>query len=531
MAKVLRTAALVVGAVALVATGVGAFAVAGSALAITAASVASIAGTTATALSLGSALTVRRPTNERQGLQLGFKIDPSGPLTYVVGRTAVGGTVLHRETYGTDSHYQSVFVTLGIGPVHAIETLLADRAAVAFSGTSAVGYYNKWLWSDRQVGATPEADALGHGVTSPPFGSIPPTVPGWGASYKLSGHAAVSLTFLFDTKARRYANGIPTPAWVVQGNLLWDPRLDSTFPGGVGPCRRTDPATHVYSETPALHGLKWRLGIYQNGKKLMGVGAPIDLIDVTRIVEAANIQEANAWKVGGELNSEMDRWEALKLIEQAGGAEPVANGALMSTLQRMPRVPIGTIAGDDLADGALSVPGGRARRERLNGFRARYRSEAHGWEIVPINIVQIADYITADGGERTGSADFALVQDKDHAAQLAAYEIYDSRELLPIELPLKPRFIGYRLGDCLTVDIAELGLVDQDVVVRGRRIDPQTGVVTLRLATETAGKHAEALGMTGVAPPVPTLTYDPPDVAAPSGTDWSVEGGVIDADL
>lgn len=524
MSKALRTAGMIVGAVALIAAGVGP--VAGSAaLAATASSVASYATLAATALSTGAALTAKAPTNERQGLQLSFKIDPGSPIPYVIGRTATGGTIVHRETFGTDNHYQTFFVALSLGPIAGIDERLIDRASIAFSGTSALGYYNRWMWQDVQLGATPEPRALGHGITSPPFGSIPAQVPGWSGQHRLSGYAAASISLLFDTKARRYQNGEPLPAWVLRGNLVWDPRLDSTYPGGAGPCRRDDPSTWVYSETPALHGLKWRLGIFHNGKKVMGIGAPADLIDIASIVEAANVQEANGWKVGGELNSEMDRWEALKLIEEAGGAEPIPRGGRMATLQKMPRVPVGTISAADIVE-ARSIPAMKPRRERINGYRARFRSEAHGWEMIPIDIVQVPDYVAADGGARTGSSDFALVQIADQAGSLAAYKIFDSREIGPIELVLKPRFMGYRIGDCLAIDAIETGLSGKLLIVRGRSINPGTGEVTMRFETETPEKHATALGQTGAVPPVPTLTFDPDIPAAPAAADWQVEGGV-----
>jgi hypothetical protein len=532
MSKMLRTAGMVVGAAALIATGVGAVAGAAAAAKIAGAiGVSSLAKLAATAsvisagLGAAGSLTAKPPTNERQGLQLSFKIDPGAPIPYAIGRTAVGGTVVYRETYGTDNHYQTYFVALSLGPIAGIDQRLIDRAAITFAGTSALGYYNRWMWQDVQLGALPEARALSHGIASPPFGSIPAQVPGWSAQHRMSGYAAASLTMLFDTKARRYQNGEPLPAWVLRGNLVWDPRLDSTYPGGSGPCRWNDPATHVYSETPALHGLKWRIGVFHNGKKVMGVGAPIDLIDVASIVEAANVQEANGWKVGGELNSEMDRWEALKLIEEAGGAEPIPSGARMATLQKMPRVPIGTIRAADIIE-ARSIPAMKPRRERINGYRARFRSEAHGWEMIPIDIVQVADYVTDDGGERTGSGDFGLVQNADQAGSLAAYKVFDSREIGPIELTLKPRFIGYRLGDCLSMEADETGLSGKLLIVRGRSIDPETGRVTMTFETETPEKHPAALGQTGAVPPVPTLTFAPDVAPAPSVSGWDASAFV-----
>jgi hypothetical protein len=549
MAKALRTVAVISAAVALTATGVGAAAGLGlgisAATAATASSVATYAGiASAVAGGLGQALT--KEQNERAGQQLQFKINPGGPLSYVAGRVAVGGRLVHRETFGTDSSYQTQFVDLGTGgPYDAIEAFTADRATIPFSGTSALGYYANWMWSDRQVGLTPEPRALGSGVTNPPYGTAGP-VPGWGAAHKMSGHAAASITYLYDTKGRRYGQGEPQPAWVVRGAKVYDPAQDSTYPGGSGPCRWADPSdtaahaaarrTWVYSTSPALHGLMWRLGIWQRDEtnpaaryqKVMGIGAPIDLIDLPAILHARNVQLANGWTIGAEITSDQDRWAVLKMIEEAGGCEPIANGALMSTLVKAPRVPLRTITAADLADGMLSAPAMRTRSERINGYRAKFRSEPHGWEEVPIDIVQMPAYVAADGRARTGSGTFSYVTDPDQCAELAAYQILDSREIDGITVPLKPFAVAYRLGDCLTLDLPEIGLEAREVIVRGRQVDPATGIVTLTCRTETAAKHPAALGLTGETPPTPTLTAPPDVIAPPSAGSWALAATSVD---
>lgn len=491
-----------------------------------------------------AAATAKKPVNQRQGIQTQFKIEPNGPIPYVLGRTAVGGTVVHRKTYGTDNHYKTYFVALsGAGPVKSI-SFTADRAATTFTGTKADGFYHNWMWQDQQLGVSNEAAALTGGVVDPPFGTAGP-VPDWGASYKMSGYAAAGWSLLFDTKARRYANGEPLPGWVVEGVKVYDPRLDSTYPGGSGSCRWADPsditghaaakATWVYSETPALHALMWNLGRWDRDeddpsatyKRVVGVGASIDLVDVAAYVTAANVQEANGWKVGGQLDSSMDRWTALKLIEEAGGSEPVANGALLSTLINAPRVSAGTVTEADLADGALSISTIRPRRERINGYRARIRSESHGWEMVDLDIVQVSTYVTADGGERTGSGDFALVQDPDQGAELAAYKVFNARESPPIVLPLKPKWVGARIGDCLTLNLPQAGLNNQDCIIRARSLDPATGIVTLTFITETADKHTAALGLTGTVPPAPTLTIPDGLIGTPDSADWAATGETL----
>src|SRR3546814_3672862 len=67
-----------------------------------------------------------------------------------------------------------------------------------------------------------------------------------------------------------------------------------------------------------------------------------------------------------------------------------------------------------------------------------------------------------------------------------------------------PRLRAYRPGDCLHLDLPQLGL-DTDAIILNREIDPGTMTVKLTLMGETPAKHAYALGETGVAPPTPAL--------------------------
>src|SRR3546814_19119532 len=104
------------------------------------------------------------------------------------------------------------------------------------------------------------------------------------------------------------------------------------------------------------------------------------------------------------------------------------------------------------------------------------RLESHGWEVVPLDAVRVEEYVTADKGRRTREIDYQLVQQADQAAELAAYDIVNAREFGPVTLPLKTRWMGYRPGDCLTLDIPELGLSSQAANNTRRSIDPATGV-------------------------------------------------------
>jgi hypothetical protein len=519
VAKALHTAATIVGSVAAVVASVAMFIPGGQPVAAVAALVAAGAGLVAAATSF-----FMKPPSLGGGTSTDWKADPDAPLPYIVGRTATGGYIVQQDAYGDNRKYQFFVTAMSIGPVQEIEPLLVDNVSTSFDGTgAAIGYYNTLLWRHTQLGALPESAAM------LPFHTGP--WPGWDSTSKLSGLAAEILELKYDVKGdHNFRNGVPKTLRVVKGVKVYDPRLDSTYPGGSGSCRALNESTYVYSENPWLHALTYALGRFQNGKRVFGIGMALAAINVPAIVEAANVADANTWKAGGEILSTDNKWEALKSLAQAGGGVPIQMSAQLSCMVNTPRVSLATIKRADLA-GDASVVGTRARRERVNGIVPRYRSESHDWEVVSGAVVRNTAYVTVDGGERTKELEFPLVQQVNQAAQLARYEIENAREVGPITLQLKPVWIGYKPGDCLTVDIDELHLGGpKTCIVIARSLDPGTGIVTLTLVGETASKHSAALGQTTTAPPTTTTTA--PDlsvVAAPGAGTWAVAATSITA--
>lgn len=537
--KTIRTAAMIVGAAAAIIATAGAAAPAFAA-AFTAATGATMATVSAIALgaslvSTAAAMTMKPPGTSTEGRPEQFKADPQAPVPYIMGRTLAGGYIVHREEFGgevsdIENPYQAfAIIWSGGGPVQEIESFTVDRTAVSFDGSGAVTTSDyvrdgdPYMWLKTQLGACPESAAL----------SLPApldTLPNWGAGYKLSGYAAGLWGLRFDKKAKIYASGVPRPGAIIKGVKVYDPRLDSTYPGGSGSCRALNESTYVYSENPWLHALTFALGRWQNGKRVLGIGMAVAGIVVADYVEAANVADANGWTIGGTISSGDDKWNAVKMMAQAGGGEPIRMAAKLGCMVSAPRVSLATVTSADVI-GKGSVVATQPRRSRINGIIPRIRSEEHGWEVVPLDVVRPSTYLIEDGEERTRERDMQLVQDKDQASELAAYEIVNSREFGPITLPLKTRFLGYKPGDCLTLDIPELGLNDQPAIVINRSLDPMSGTVTLELKSETPAKHDFALGRTGVAPPTPGLTPpDITDVSAPVAGDWEATGGVVESD-
>ncbi|MGK2287299.1 phage tail tip fiber protein [Pedomonas sp. V897] len=518
MSKVVRTAATIVGAVALGAIGVGAIAAAAAGPGYVATSVAGVSMSTWTGLAAGAGLVsmatgLTAPKPSVSGSPTKFMADPQAPIPYAIGRTMNRGNIIYQKTHTSpgkvpNDRLTMVVILSGGGPVQEIEAFYANKALVSFSSAgAATGSFADYMWQRRQLGQCPEPAALSvsSGDGSPP--------PGWSSAHKLSGYAAAIWTLRWDSKGEKFPSGVPEPGWVGKWVKVYDPRLDSTYPGGSGPCRPLQESTYVWSRNPFLHGLTWCLGRWQNGKRVLGMGVPIDGIDVAAFVEGANVADANGWRAGGVVYSTDSKWQVLKQMLQAGGGEPIRQGAKISCIVNAPKVSLATVTTNDLA-GECRVAATQSRRDRINAAIPRYRSEAHDWEIISADKIRVQQHIDEDGGERCREIDMPLVQvetgqSNAQPGQLARYAIENSREFGPIVLTLKPRWMGYRPGDCITVNLPELRLVNQACLVLTRSLDPQTGIVTLTCRSETAGKHAFALGQTATPPPTPGVASEP----------------------
>lgn len=536
MSKALKTAGAIIGGIALVATGIGAVALAagttlGVAGSIAAAGTYALAGvqlSTLTAIGtglafLGDATAKPLKVGGVAGSQVDFAADPNAPIPYPIGRTGTGGRIIYATT-GEAKNRNILYCTVlgGGAPHNAITGFKANDEEVVFGPLQQAigGTYANRMWQNRQLGAMP----------SPAFGppnTLDPAVLGeWTPAHKLSGYAASWYVLGYDQKT--YATGTPKAVWTIEGACVYDPRLDSTFPGGEGDHRIDEPGSWTWSENPWLHALAWSLGRYANGVRVLGIGASPALIDIAAVVENANVADANDWKVGGVVYSNDSKWDVLKAMCQAGGGRPVQLGASITFLVNTPRVSLATLTSDDLV-GGYTVQAAQSVRGRPNQIIPKCRSEAHGWEIVACGPVKVAAYVTADRNRlRSREVTYPLVQDPKQVAQLAAYDLVNAREFGPVTVACKPAWMGYRRGDCITVNVPDLGMNGQKALILARTIDPMSGDVSLTLQSETDEKHDFALGRTASPPPVPGLTGRDLTPPAPAVDEWSVAMGLVD---
>ena len=473
-----------------------------------------------------------RPDVPSSGTTLDFKPDPKAPIRGAMGYTALGGNKVFQATWGYKRVAMSLGVALSLGPIDQVPRFEADGATVTFSGpqSEATGFYAADMWQRTTLGLPGDAALLP--PTGLKYGN--PGLTGWGTQ-----HAAPQTAFSFWTMVLAknpedrdvFTNGVPDPRWIGRWMKLWDPRKDSTYPGGSGPQRRDDWRTWEWSESPYVHALAWCRGHYKlnldgtidRTKRIAGIGAPDTAIDIPAFVEGMNVAQANAWTISGEWSTSDGKFQTLLAMLQAGGGEPISRGAQISVMVNAPRVATYTYTRDDLI-GQAEIRPLTPRRERKNTIVPRYKSEANGWQYVPAGEVTSSVYRDEDRGEpRSLEIEYTHVRSAKQAGQLAAYDLANLREGLTATLPSKVHLMHVHPGDCITVDVPELALAGQKFVVRRATMNHQAASVTLELRSESDGKHAWALGQAAQPAPSPSLSaVDPKYVPPPAPGDWTV---------
>jgi hypothetical protein len=510
VSKVLKIAAVVVGIAAVIVTGGAALGLLPAvipALGISTALLGTILSVTATVLGLAAGLLAKPPKLGSTGQQLDFRADPASGEPYVVGDAMIGASIVHQASWGSKNKNLGMIGVLSLGPIMAYDGLYADMTQISFSSGNATGYYHNFLYNVTQLGAQPESAALTPGVAG---------MPDWGSTYKLSGLAAQALVLVADVdNGKVFSGGAPKLTNRIRGVLAYDARLDSTQPSGSGTQRALTESTYVYSENPWVHAETWALGRWQNGVRVIGPGLAPAQIDFASFMQAATIADTNGWKISGQVMSTDPKWDVLKAMCQAGGGVPMPTAAHLSCMVNTPRVSIFTITENDVK-GAVTAPQMLTRRQRLNGAIPRYRSSSHGWEIVPADAVRNSTWLAADGGvASTKEFEFALVADQGdgnglkQAAQLAAYEVGNSRERGPISVELSWLWAQYKVGDCGTLNLPSANLSSQKCVVIGRTLNASRNSVTLEFRTEDDTKHTWALAQTGAVSTSPVVVQTP----------------------
>lgn len=509
--------------------------------AATAATVATITAIGASiALSTASMALFGPKVPKTQMSRLNVSLDPSTPRKAVFGTTAMPLDLRYHESSGTDQEYVDYIIAVAAHKVASItEIWFEEKQAWTLAG-GVTGTYSGYLTvAVRTEGTAGNYISINGGTK-------------WGSSRRLTGCAYLHLRIKRtgnDKKAESpLVGGLPSRVTVIgDGAPLYDPRKDSTIPGGSGSHRATDQSTWgAYTnaddtDNPALQLLWWLLGWEINNKLSVGCGVPYTRIDMESFITAANACDENVtlaiggtqkrYRTSGTASDADDRMEIINnLLASMNGTLRDNGGKLTVTAMK-----------NDLADYVLTFNEGdmlgefdwqqtRGLTENYNIARGRYVDPSAN------SLYQMVDYpevgfAAPDGIERVMSLDLPYVEDGRRAQRIAKQVLQRNQYRGMFSTTFNAKALGCQVGDVVRVSLEALGWSNKlfRVVSQEIRFD---GQVPMALVEENAAIYAwDADDVAPIAPTAPTI-YNPLnspfilgiDVAGTTA-EWS---GVID---
>lgn len=498
--------------------------------------------------SMGASMLMKPPSLPSAGVQVSLQpAGPNAPLPIVFGRTGVQGFITYREAYPDAVHNSSknnklCFETvLSVGPVKSISNYTLTGHAIGWdrdptrlgnsTGVSICRFVNGFdpkssVWKD----GVRAAFILGEHNDNRNLRSITGDayLPHVSAIHGMAGLARIVQVFELDgSKNLRFPSGFPDkPQAVVEGVYAYDPRQDSTFPGGMGSQRIDQPSTWGWTENPYIAALAYALGRNgPTGQKMWGIGADPDDIDLPAFVHGANVADANGWKIGGLVTTDDSKDAVLSNLLVAGAGQYLP-GPQISCFVNEPKVSTFTLRQSMLV-GDQVIRATRPMKGRFNRILVKYREPNSNHEIVTGQEVSDAGFIAADGGLRTTETTYPLIQQATQAHQIAAYELVNGREY-EVDVTTTAEALGVERGDMITLDFPIGAIESQNFIVKNWSFDAGQQTVSMTLVSETAGKHDFALGRTATAPaPAQLKSFASLNPSAPDATDWTLVANQI----
>lgn len=246
----------------------------------------------------------------------------------VFGRAGIAGQILFRQNIkNTGDTPDELLIILGLGgyPSTSLEKFWLNEELV-FDGdsttgpgaiTSGVFADDLWVWfrtGEETSGAFPDIASLSSD---------------WNAKVRiLRGIPSIGIRLKITEKV----DGKFQPLAQIKGSKLYDPRLDSTIPGGSGAHRFADPATWEFSVNPKLAELIYLRGADVNGTRIFGMNKAVAAIDLENFAAEATICEEQIDVVGG---GTIDRYTINGLL--------IPNADHKTNLQRLLSASAGTM--------------------------------------------------------------------------------------------------------------------------------------------------------------------------------------------
>lgn len=449
--------------------------------------------------------------------RLNVSLDPITPRKAVFGTTAMPLDLRYHEASGTDQEYIDYIIAVAAHKVTAIsEIWFEEKQAWTAAGGVTATYSGYLTVTTRTEGTAGNTIAINGGGK-------------WGSTRRMTGCAYVHLRIKRTGTTKKaespLVNGLPSRVTIIgNGALLYDPRKDSTVPGGSGSHRSNDQTTWgVYTDpddcdNPALQLLWWLLGWKINSKLSVGCGVPPSRIDMASFITAANICDENVslaiggtqkrYRTSGTASDGDSRMDIINMFLSSMNGTLRDNGGKLSV----------TVMKNDLADyvldfdesdmlGSFEWQQTRGLTENYNLARGRYVDPSANSLYQPVDYPEVG-FASPDGIERATTIDLMYVEDGRRAQRIAKQILQRNQYRGMFSATFSAKALGCQVGDVVRLNITALGWTNKlfRVVSQEIRFD---GQVPLALVEENAAIYAwDNEDRAPISPTAPTV-YDP----------------------
>lgn len=314
------------------------------------------------------------------------------------------------------------------------------------------------------------------------------------------GIAMAVMDCVFDPDV--FPQGRPELTALFRGAKLYDPRKDSTVPGGSGAHRWATPSTWEWSENPALMVLRYATWEF-------GMAVPVADVSMPDIMEAATACDVPTvftlrktdgststvtlprYRCGIVISSAADRRASMDSIVETMAGRWCWAGGVLRLRAGVKRTAVATLSeswlsetvdaqGSPSGDPVISGANGVARDRRINRVTGRCVDPSQRYQMLPFPAVQDAVLVAAKG-VRADEIDYEGVNHIAHAQHLASVAIRQAQAGLRMDAQCGLRALKLDLLDVVALSLPDYGFAGNEAEVVGWNWSPNR---TIRLNLE-----------------------------------------------
>lgn len=271
------------------------------------------------------------------------------------------------------------------------------------------------------------------------------------------GRGLCYSVFTFDLNEPEFQGGPPQITGLLKGKRVYDPRADSTQPGGSGAQRVDTPSTWGWSQNPALCVADFVRGRY-------GKAARANQVQWPTVVTAANVcdelwdyetPDQPRYTCNGSFRTSDDPDSTLDQLCQgmAGFATYMGTWHVQAGSYT---APVMALADADNA-GPVEVVPAPAGDQVMNGLRGRFYNPDAYDQVTDYAPYVNAAFVTEDGESYMGDLDLPFTRSHARCHQLARTQVERSRGM-QLVYPAKLRAFSLKPGQRITLSCSVLGI-------------------------------------------------------------------------